>query len=135
MDIRRFKNNVFLFKLERGAMVKKILIVDDNFEDLSAIKEALKSEKYEVTGATNGAQALDFLKDNRPDLILLDIKMPTLSGYDLLRLLREKLNHKVPMIYTTIIPKKEVDMTDIDGFVQKPFSPAILLKEIKKIFK
>jgi len=39
-------------------------------------------------------------------LILLDIKMPTLTGYDLLRLMREKVNHKCPMVYVSIVPKK-----------------------------
>lgn len=116
-------------------MIKKILVVDDNLEDLSIIKKILELEKYEVIGASNGAQGLDFLKNNRPDLVLLDIKMPTLSGYDLLRLLREKLNHDVSMLYVTIVPKKEVDMRDIDGFVQKPFSPQSLIKEIKRILK
>jgi len=116
-------------------MVKKILVVDDDFEDLTTIKEVLEKAGHKVVTATNGAQALDALKGNGFDLVCIDIQMPTLSGYDLLKLMRERLNHKTPMIYITIVPRKEVDLDDIDGFVQKPFSPESLSKEVKKVLK
>lgn len=116
-------------------MGKKILVVDDDFEDLTSIKNILEKAGYNVVGATNGAQGLDALREDGFSLVLLDIKMPTLSGYDLLRILRERLNHKVPMVYVTIVPKKDVDMTDIDGFVQKPFNSTSLLKEVKRVMK
>ncbi|MEI6731179.1 MAG: response regulator [archaeon] len=116
-------------------MVKRILVIDDDFDDLSSVKNILEKEGYHVVGATNGAQGLDALEEDGFDCILLDIRMPTLSGYDLLRILRERLNHKVPMIYVTIVPRKEVDMSDIDGFVQKPIIEKKLLTEIKKVVK
>jgi CheY-like chemotaxis protein len=113
----------------------RILVIDDDSEDLEAIESVLTTQKYSVVTCNNGAKAFDILKKDGFDLIMIDIKMPTLSGYDLLRLLREKLNHKVKMIYVTIVPKKEVDLDDIDGFVQKPFSPGVLIKEVKKVLK
>ena len=116
-------------------MTKKILIVDDDSEDLIAIKSLLETQKYKTITAVNGAEALDILKKNKLDLILIDILMPVLSGYDLLRLLREKLNHKVKMIYITILPKQDINLTDVDGVVQKPFSPESLLKEVKRVLK
>jgi len=116
-------------------MAKKILIIDDDLNDLETMRMVLEKEKYTIMTADNGADALDTIKKEKPELIIIDIKMPTLSGYDLLRLLRERLNHKVKMIYASIVPKKEVDMDDIDGFVQKPFMPAILIKEVKKVLK
>jgi len=116
-------------------MSKRVLVIDDDFEDLTAIKNVLEKAKYQVVGATNGAQGLDTLKKDGFDLILIDVQMPTLSGYDLLRLLREKLNHKVKMVYVTIVPRREVDLDDIDGFVQKPFSPSSLLKEVKRLIE
>jgi len=114
-------------------MVKKILIIDDDLNDLETMKLVLEKEKYDVMTADNGADALDQVRKDKPDLILIDIKMPTLSGYDLLRLLRERLNHHVKMVYVSIVPKNDVDLTDIDGFVQKPFMPTGLIKEIKKV--
>ena len=115
--------------------MSKILAVDDEAEDLNTIKTVLEEKGYEVVLATNGAQALDSLEDHDLDVILIDIQMPTLSGYDLLRLLKERLNGKTKMIYVSIVPEKEVDMSDIDGFVQKPFTPEILIKDSKKRIK
>jgi CheY-like chemotaxis protein len=113
----------------------KILVVDDDFEDLNTMKTILDKEGYEVIAATNGAKAFDALKSDGFNMILIDIKMPTLSGYDLLRLLREKLNHAAPMIYVSIVPRADVDMGDADGFIQKPFSPTAFLDTVKKTLK
>lgn len=114
-------------------MTKRVLVIDDDFEDLSTMKTLLEKEGYEVIAATNGAKAFDELKRDGYKLILIDILMPTLSGYDLLRLMREKLNHKVPMVYISIVPKQDVDMSDADGFIQKPFSPKEFVKKIKEV--
>ena len=114
-------------------MTKEILVVDDEFEDLNKMKELLEKEGYKVEAVTNGAKALDVLVGNGFDLILIDIKMPTLSGFDLLRLLRERLNHKVKMVYVSIVPEKEVEMDNVDGFIQKPFSPETFIKKIKEV--
>ena len=120
---------------EGDIMKKKILVVDDTFDDLITMKKILEKEGYEVATATNGAQALDLLTEDGVNLILIDIKMPTLSGYDLLRLLRERLNHKSKMVYVSIVPKQDVDMEDIDGFLQKPFNPEDLIDTVKKVLK
>ena len=114
-------------------MAKKILIVDDDADILETMKEVLGKQGYETEIATNGAQALDSLSISKPDLILIDIRMPTLSGYDLLRLLRERLNHGAKMAYVTVVPKQEVDLTDVDGFIQKPFSPKEFIKKVKGV--
>lgn len=116
-------------------MKKKLLIVDDESDILETMKNVLEKESYDVSTATNGAEALDSLLKSKPDLILIDIMMPTLSGYDLLRLLRERLNHKVKMIYVTVVPKQDVDLSDIDGFIQKPFSTKEFVKKIKEVLK
>ena len=114
-------------------MVKKILIVDDESDALETMKNILEEERYNVITAKNGAYAIDLLKSFKPDLILLDIMMPTLSGYDLLRLLREKINNKVKIVYVTIVPKQDVDLANVDGFIQKPFSPKEFVKKVKEV--
>ncbi|MBW2965943.1 response regulator [Candidatus Woesearchaeota archaeon] len=113
-------------------MVKKILVVDDKTEDLDTMKTLLEKNGYKVAVALDGTKALEILRKNSFDLILIDVLMPKLSGYDLLRLVREKLNHGIIMVYISIVPRQEVDMTDVDGFIQKPFSPKSFLNEIKK---
>ncbi|MBT4539157.1 response regulator transcription factor [Candidatus Woesearchaeota archaeon] len=113
-------------------MAKKILIIDDDMEDLDTMKDVLEKGGYSVVTANNGADGLDKVKDGF-DLIIIDVQMPTLSGYDLLRLLRERINHDAKMIYATIIPKADVRMEDIDGFIQKPFTSESLLNKVKSL--
>jgi CheY-like chemotaxis protein len=116
-------------------MVKNVLIVDDVDDDLKSMKEVLGKEGYRVLVATNGADALDQLSADGIDLILIDIKMPTLSGYDLLRLARQKVNHNVKMIFVTVLPEKEVSMDDVDGYLQKPFSSDSLMEKVKSVLE
>ena len=112
---------------------KKVLIVDDDKNDLETMKMVLEKDGCQVISVENGADALDELEDDGYDLIIIDIKMPTLSGYDLLRLMRQRVNHKIKMIYVSIVPEQEVDMNDIEGFIQKPFSPEEFLKKVKEV--
>lgn len=116
-------------------MGDKILIVDDDSEDLKLIGETLTKEGFETVNATNGAEAIDKLEDHDFDLIILDVQMPTLSGSDLLKLLREKLSKKVPMIYVTVVPKEEIDVSDVEGYLKKPFSPESLMAKVKGAIK
>lgn len=112
---------------------KTILVVDDDLNDLRTIKTLLKKAKYNVKIANNGADALDLVETNKPDLILIDVIMPTLSGYDLLRLLKEKLKDETKMAYISIVPKKEVNLNGADGFIQKPFGINDFLQQVKRI--
>lgn len=111
----------------------KVLVVDDNFDDLTAMKMALEGNKFTVRTATNGAQAIDISHTEDFDLFLIDVKMPTLSGYDLVRLLRERHNGSAKIIFISIVPKREVSEEDVDGFIQKPFSKKELVLEVKKV--
>ena len=114
-------------------MAKHVLVVDDEQEDLNIMKGILEKEGYEVATATNGADALDHLTGDNVDLILIDIRMPTLSGYEILRLMREKVNHKSKMVFVSIVPEKEVNMEGTDGFIQKPFSPDTFMNKVKEV--
>ena len=79
-------------------MKKRILIVDDDREDREEVKEILEKEGYEVQTSKDGAEALDVVSEHSCDLVLIDIQMPTLSGYDLMRLMREKIDNKICVI-------------------------------------
>jgi len=113
--------------------MKTIMIVDDEPNDIKTMKSVLEKEGYNVITAKDAIDALMLVTQKNLDLILLDIRMPGLSGYDLSRLLRERLKHQIKIVYTSIVPKKEVAMKDIDGFIQKPFSPESLLDVVKKV--
>jgi len=114
---------------------KKVLIVDDELADLGSARKLLEKEGFDVETADNGASALDILRKKKFNLILLDIKLPTLSGYDLARMIREKMDCSIKLIYFTIVPKSELAFKEVDGFIQKPYSEKSFLKEVKRVLK
>ncbi len=113
-------------------MKKTIMIVDDEPEDLKIMTSVLKKEGYNVIAVKDGLSVLELIKQKNLDLILLDIRMPNISGYELSRLLKERLNSKIKIIFISIVPEKDVFMSCINGFIQKPFSPESLLEGVKK---
>lgn len=116
-------------------MKGNILVVDDSFEDLQAMKVMLEKEGFSVLTATNGAQAMDALDGLSFEAILVDVKIPTLSGYDVIRLLKERLEKKTKLLFVSIVPKKDVDTTFVDGFIQKPFDGRRFMGELKRVLK
>ena len=113
---------------------RTILIVDDEKDDLDSMSQILSVEGYSVLTCTDGTEALQTLSEKKVDLILLDFLLPTLSGYDLIKILRDKIAKDIPIIYVSIKPQIEVDTTNVDGFIQKPFDPNSLINEINQIF-
>ena len=114
---------------------EKLLVVDDDFSDLRTMKMALEKEGYEVFVANDGRQALELLDREKFALVLLDIRMPEISGYELLRMFKARLNGSLKIAFVSILPQKEVNLKDVDGFVQKPFSPQVLVSQVKKIIE
>ncbi|KUK14024.1 MAG: response regulator [Synergistetes bacterium] len=109
-------------------MKRSILVIDDSPLVRDLIKQILSREDAEVVGASNGAEALAFLKKNKPDLIFLDIMMPGLDGLSLLREIR-KMGHLkgVPIVIVTAIAEKdiigELKALGVEEVIFKPFSP------------
>lgn len=116
-------------------MAKKILVVDDEIDELNTMEVILKKAGFSVTSVTNGAHALDEMNKKRFDAVLTDILMPTLSGYDLLTLMKGKLDPKTKVVFVSVLPKKEVDTNRVSGFVQKPFSPETLVGAVNSVLK
>jgi len=114
---------------------KKILIVDDEQDTLESIKEVLEKEGFEVEAVTSGKECIEKANETKHDLILIDIYMPGMSGEKLFKALRKTINHLTPLAYITIKPRAEVDLSDVDGFIQKPFENRELKKEVKKILE
>lgn len=118
--------------------MKKILLVEDNEEILEATAEILELKGYEVATAENGERGLELAKSNPPDLIISDIMMPRMDGYDMLDALRsEASTAMIPFIFLTAKAQK----TDIlrgaasgaDRYLTKPFSMADLLKNVQEV--
>ena len=105
--------------------MKKVLIVDDTKNIRNLLTTCLEIEGYEATTATDGYQALILLNENQYDLAFIDIKMPEISGTEVLKKLREK-GISTPVIIMTAFAtvKNAIDCTNMGAvaYVQKPFS-------------
>ena len=111
----------------------KILLVDDEMSMLALIKRTLEKREFTVVTASSGEEALVEFKKGGFDLVLLNIKMPIISGYDAVKLIRGTKRHKnAKIVYISILPKAEVNLEGVNGFIQKPFSPNNLIAGIKK---
>ena len=115
----------------------KIALVDDDRNILTSVSMALEAEGYQVATYTDGASGLEGLMANRPDLAILDIKMPRMDGMELLRRLRQKSD--VPVIFLT---SKDEEIDELfglkmgaDDFITKPFSQRLLVERVKAILR
>lgn len=119
--------------------MKHILIVDDVTTNLKCAVEVLK-DSYEVTTAKSGSQALDLLKERVPDLILLDVDMPGMSGYEVMERLNQEDTFKdIPVVFLTAGADKESEIKGLKmgamDIIRKPFEPEIMRGRIDKILK
>jgi len=114
----------------------KVLIVDDEPDAVIATKRALEADGYNVIEANNGVMAFDVLKSDIPDVILLDVMMPDMDGFEVCRRLKEEpLYESIPVIMLTAKGEinDKVEGLDIgaDDYMTKPFN----LKELKARIK
>jgi DNA-binding response OmpR family regulator len=114
-----------------------ILAVDDNPKMTRFIRMNLELEGYRVSEATNGMEALSRTRDELPDLILLDVMMPDMDGYETLQHIREISN--IPVIMLTVKNEEEDKVRGLelgaDDYVTKPFSPRELSSRIKALLR
>lgn len=119
--------------------MKHILIVDDNKMNLVSAKNAL-AEDYKVTAVTSGAQALKFLENNQPDLILLDINMPEMDGFEVMNKIsaREEWSN-IPIVFLTADTESETESRCLEAgamdFIAKPFVPVVMCSRIARILE
>ncbi len=116
--------------------MKHILIVDDNKANLVAAKSALV-DMYKITAVTSGMQALKFLENNKPDLILLDINMPEMNGFEVMNAVRSTVNGiDLPIIFLTADTDSETESKCLElgalDFITKPFVPVVMRSRIAK---
>lgn len=117
---------------------KTILLVDDESDYVDLLVMRLKSDGYGLMIAYNGAQALETIKDQTPDVILLDIMMPEMDGYDLCKRLKENnLSKTIPVIMLTAKATREDRFMGLecgaDDYIVKPFDYPSLLRTIEKL--
>jgi len=118
--------------------MKKILIIEDNPGIQMSLMDQFESEGYKVFTSGNGNDGLKLVKDHNPDLIILDIMLPGLDGYEVCKKLRMEGNN-TPVIMLTV-KDKEIDKVlglefGADDYVTKPFSVRELSARVKTIFR
>ena len=118
--------------------MKKILIIEDDLAILRGLKDNLEYESYQVFTATDGESGRDLIQEKKPDLIILDLMLPKMSGYELCRKVREEGN--VTPILMLTARGEEVDRIlgldmGADDYVTKPFSVPELLARIRALFR
>jgi DNA-binding response OmpR family regulator len=121
---------------------RHILVVDDNEDIRSLLSLVLQTAGYEVFLAGNGNEAMEIVKNNELDLILLDVMMPGLSGLEVLSLIRENKVKRISEIPVMMITAKST-ISDIDeavdigasSYIIKPFRNENLLQKVTAIFE
>ena len=121
-------------------MSKRLLVVDDDPGLLRAVAETLRAEGYEVTTARRGAEALVRVAESLPDLIVSDIRMPGMDGYELVRNLRSSARARlIPIVFLTAKDETADRIagfrTGVDAYLTKPFEPDELLAVVANILK
>jgi len=117
-------------------MAAKILIIDDEKRIIKVVTSRLEANGYEVISATDGIEGIEKAKSEKPDLVLLDIMMPGMTGYDIIdRLKEEDVTRFIPVIMVTGQEKIEHVSKSMSGhgavdFIFKPFTADELLNKI-----
>jgi two-component system cell cycle response regulator DivK len=118
-------------------MSKQILVVEDQEDNRRIVRDLLTATDYEVTEAENGEEALTAVARQRPDLILMDIQLPVMDGYEATRRIKaDPQLRAIPIIAVTSYAlsgdEEKARAAGCDDFVPKPYSPRQLLAKIRK---
>jgi CheY-like chemotaxis protein len=118
-------------------MMSTILIAEDNLVNRELLREMLEARNYRVAEARDGKEALAKIDEIKPDLVLLDINMPVLDGFAVIRRIREHPTfHRVPVLAVTAYAMKEdrerILNAGFNSYIAKPIDSAALFKELKK---
>jgi DNA-binding response OmpR family regulator len=126
-------------------MAPKILVIDDDPDIVDALQVLMEGEGFEVVSANDGEEGLSRIREESPDLIILDLLMPNLDGYGVCKTLRDPRWSKwkdTPIIVLTSVREEasqrryelETGMRmDVEDYVEKPIDPDVMLERVRKI--
>jgi DNA-binding response OmpR family regulator len=118
-------------------MTKKVLVVDDERKIVDIVKAYLERDGFSVTTAYNGRSALEEVRRNSPDIIILDLMLPEISGWDVCRSLRKESDVPVIMLTARDEATEKIVGLEIgaDDYVTKPFDPKELVARVKAVLR
>lgn len=127
-------------------MAKKVLIIDDDFDLVEAMRITLEAAGYDVVDAQDGERGLEMIKTASPDLIILDVMMSSMDeGFHVAYKIREDTDIKdIPIVMLTAVgnqtgfqfdPGKDADFLPVDAFLEKPVNPKKLVDVVHQNIK
>lgn len=119
-------------------VMKKILIVNDHPEVVELVRFSLEGEDYQIVAASDGEEALKKAREENPDLVLLDVIMPKMNGFEVCRNLKQDPQTKeIPVVMLTAmgrqVDKEKGKQVGARDYITKPFTPSALLTKIEEI--
>jgi DNA-binding response OmpR family regulator len=118
---------------------KRVVCVEDEMEMIDLIRLILSREGYEIIVAKGGLQALQVIEDTQPDLVLLDLMMPDLDGWEVYqRIKANPVTKDIPVIVVTARAQSidkvlGLHIARVDDYITKPFGPSDLIKSIETV--
>jgi two-component system cell cycle response regulator DivK len=117
-------------------MAKAVMIVEDNELNMKLFNDLLEANGYRTIKTSNGLEALDLARKHRPDLILMDIQLPEVSGLDVIRWLKEDDSlHSIPVVAVTAFAMKgdeeRIRQTGCESYISKPISVSKFIETVK----
>ena len=118
----------------------KILYIEDNMDNMTLVKRVLQVEGYEVIGAENGTEGLVKAKETKPDLVITDINLPDIDGYQITETLKKDVQTAhIPIIAMTANVMKndreQVHEVGCDGYIAKPIDIDVLPEQVENFLK
>ncbi len=115
---------------------KRVLVVDDEPHIVKLVKLSLGNQNYDIVGITSGKEAISYVNDNAPDILVLDLMMPGVNGYEVCQAVRENPKTKgIPIIILSaksqMLDKLNAIDVGADDYMCKPFDPDELARRIK----
>lgn len=119
---------------------KKVLVVDDDKKSRYLVSFLLEKESFEVIMATNGLEGIEAARKQQVDLIIMDVKMPKMDGYETTKRIRRLKKYKsIPIIaltsYAMTEDKERALKAGCTGYIPKPITPETFISEIKKFLE
>ncbi len=115
----------------------RVLVIDDERDIRQVLVYVLEDEGYQVDEAPDGEAALELIERQHPDVIILDMKMPGMDGWEFVRRYRERYDHQAPIIVLTAAQDAARRGADVsaDGYVPKPFDLDVLTERVSAIVR
>jgi two-component system cell cycle response regulator DivK len=119
---------------------KRILIVEDTEDNRRILRDLLTNAGFDVIEATDGERGVAAAKEERPDLILMDIQLPVIDGYEATRRIKaDSASGKIPIIAVTSYAlsgdEEKTRNAGCDGYIAKPFSPRQILAMVREFLR